>query len=312
MTYNLFKQQLTAALKESFPANTEISIHSFPHNNQLLLDGLTILEPGSNISPTIYLDYYFEKYQKGASLSSIQQQILRYYHRHCPKNSIDTSFFTCFDHVRSRIVYKLVHYEKNRELLKEIPHFTYLNLAIVFYCLVPESPFENASILIYNHHLDYWNISKDTLLSLAKKNTPLLLPWCCNSLAELILPVLPVLPEKARPSARAALEEDTIPMYVLTNQQRYLGAACILYPDALKQISQNLKDSLYILPSSIHEVILLPSSSAENPLELVQIVQEVNLTEVAQDEILSDSVYYYDRQTNQVALFQGEPADFAS
>ncbi len=306
MTYDFFKQQLMDSLREFFPADTQIVIRPFPHNNQLILDGLTILEPGSNISPTIYLNFYFEKYQKGMNLSTIEQQILQYYHRHCPINHIDTSFFTDYNRVRSRIVYRLVHYEKNRELLKEIPHFPYLDLAVIFYCLVAEEPYENASILIYNHHLAYWKLQKETLRTLAQTNTPLLLPWRCDSLAELIMPALDVLPVKERPTQEALLDAETIPMYVLSNEQRYFGASCILYPNALKEISQKFAASLFILPSSIHEVIIIPASYTEDANELSEIVHDVNVSEVAQDEILSDSVYFYDQNTEQLSIISGQ------
>ena len=62
MTYESFKQQLVDNLKPFFSSDTQISIQPFPHNNRLILDGLTILEPGINISPTIYLNHYFEEY----------------------------------------------------------------------------------------------------------------------------------------------------------------------------------------------------------------------------------------------------------
>ncbi len=308
MTYESFKQRLTDNLKEFFPVDTQISIRAFPHNNQLTLDGLTILEPHKNISPTIYLNYYFEQYQNGSSFPAIQQQILQYYHHHCPIDSIDTSFFTSFDQVRSRIAYKLIHFEKNRELLNEIPHFPYLNLAVVFYCLIPRAPYENASILIYNHHLDFWKISKDTLFHIAWKNTPLLLPWRCCSLAELLLPMLDSIPSYESKPSKETLEEASIPMYVLSNRQQYFGGACIRYPNVLKEISQSLEqDKLYILPSSIHEVILVPVSEANHPAELAKIVQEVNLTEVTPDEVLSDSIYIYRQDIDQVSLIHSQP-----
>lgn len=302
MRYEFFKQQLVSNLREFFSDDTLISIQPFPHNNHLVLDGLTILEPGINISPTIYLNHYFEQYCNGCDFSIIQQQILQYYHQHCPLDNIDTTFFTCFDQVSSRIVYKLIHFDKNRELLNEIPHFPYLDLAIVFYCLVPKTPYENASILIYNHHLTYWEITKDMLLKLARKNTPLLLPENCCSLAELIRPALSLFSEQEQLITQEILEEETVPMYVLTNSQQYFGAACILYPRTLYHISQNLNNDLYILPSSIHEIIIIPASSSAIPTELAQIVRDINLTEVAPDEILSDSVYYYQQKSDLVTL----------
>lgn len=304
MTYEQFKQKLTANLTELFPAGTHVSIRQFSHNNHILLDGLTILEPGSNVSPTIYLNSYFAKYQDGISFSDLQNQILRYYYEHCSIPYIDTSFFTCFDKIRSRIVYKLIHYERNRELLKEVPHIPYLDLAIVFYCLIQDGPCKNTSIPIRNEHLEYWNISGDELWTLARKNTPVLLSFCCDSLADLVLPALDLLPAPERSAARDTLHSQIVPMYVITNRRRLNGACCILYQNELKQVAEHLKDSLYILPSSVHEVIAIPAFAAGDPEELPRLVREINMTEVAPEEVLSDCVYYYDKRTGQISLYE--------
>lgn len=302
LSYETFKQQLLADLKEFFPDNTRISIDSFSHNNRFSLDGLTILEPGNNISPTIYLETYFSQLEQGRSFSEVKQQILAYYNEHRFSQSVDTSFFTCLEHVRSQIAYKLVNYAKNRELLEEIPHFAYLDLAIVFYYLVPDNSQGNASILIYNTHLAYWNISKDTLLLFAQQNTPQLLPWRCDSMASLLFPSLGTLSEEEKLETMQLLGNETIPMHVITNDRCYFGACCILYPNALKEISADIGDDLILLPSSIHEFILIPASYADSPDSLRDIVCEVNLTGVAPEEILSDSIYCYDRETDKISL----------
>ncbi len=300
--YHSFQQQLLTGLKEFFSDDTRFSIDSFSHNNQLTLDGLTILEPGSNISPTIYLEQYFNQFQNGITLADIQQQILSFYRQHCFTQNIDTSFFTCLDNVQPQIVYKLIHYQKNTNFLEDLPHFAYLDLAIVFYCLVPNNSGENASILIHNSHLGYWDISKDNLLLFAQNNTPKLLPWRFDSLTNLLFPMLSSLSEEEELKLLQASENENVPMYVLTNNRCYFGACCILYPDVLKNISETLKDNLFLLPSSIHEFIIIPASFADNPDDLREIVCEVNLTEVATDEILSDSIYYYNRDTDQISL----------
>lgn len=297
MTYESFKQKLITDLQAHFPADASIAIQQFHHNNHILLDGLTILEPGSNISPTIYLNQYYADCQEGTPYSAIQERILRYYYSHSAIQKIDTSFFTCFDHVRSRIVYKLVHLEKNKELLKKVPYFPYLDLAIVFYCLVQEAPYQNGMILIHNEHLAYWDADADTLLSLAHKNTPVLLPFCCDSLADLLLPALDDLSLEECGLTKENLESEAVPMYVLTNRQRQNGAGCLLYQGALEQVADILKGSFYILPSSIHEVIAVPAAVADDPQELSQIVKEINLTEVLPEEVLSDRIYYFDSQS---------------
>ncbi|MCI8482929.1 MAG: hypothetical protein HFH41_01150 [Lachnospiraceae bacterium] len=304
MTYEQFKQSLIANLKKLFPDGTQISIRPFSQNNHIILDGLIILEIDSNVSPTIYLNHYYEKYLNGTSFSTLQNQILHYYYDHRNIRSIDTSFFTCFEKVHSRIVYKLIHYEKNRELLKEVPHFPYLDLAIVFYYLAQEGPCQSTSIPIFNQHLTFWNISKDTLLFLARKNTPALMASCCSSFSDLFLSALDLFPASDHQSPLEPPDSDLVPMYVLTNQQRVNGACCMLYQNVLHQISEQLNDNLYVLPSSIHEVILIPASTTENPQELSRIVQEINRTEVAPEEVLSDCVYHYNRCSDQILMYQ--------
>lgn len=302
LSYEAFKQQLLTELNVSFPDNTRISIDSYSHNNRFSVDGLTIWESENNISPTIYLEPYYERYEQGTPFPEIKRQICEYYNEHRLSQHVDTSFFTCLEHVRPQIVYKLVNYDKNRELLEEIPHFTYLDLAIVFYYLVPDHSQGNASILIHNSHLAYWNLSKDALLLLAGQNTPRLLPWRCDSMISLLFPSLDGCPKNEQEKALETLDKETIPMHILTNNRRFFGACCILYPGALKEVSENLQDNLILLPSSIHEFILVPASFTDNPDFLRDIVCEVNHTGVVPEEVLSDSIYYYDRMTDQVSL----------
>lgn len=303
MTYKEFKYQLLKELEERFPSGTSITIQEIPHNNNHTEEALTILEPGLNISPTIYLESYFRQLKKEVPISSIIAQIYSYYQEHRSTQSIDTSFFTCFENIRPRIVYKLVHQEKNKELLKEVPWIPYLDLAIVFYCLLSKSPTENASVLIRNEHLCYWNVSVEDLLSLAQKNTPFLLSSCCDSLAELLLPILEQLPVQEQTDTKNTFASASmVPMYVLTNQQRFLGACCILYDDVLKEIAERLDSDLYILPSSIHEVILMPVTVTESVPALSQMVCDINQFEVSAEEILSDHIYYYHRSTDSITM----------
>ena len=91
-------------------------------------------------------------------------------------------------------------------------------------------------------------------------------------------------------------------MYVLTNTQKLYGAGCMLYPGLLEAISEKLDADLYLLPSSIHEVILLPAESRICQKELAEMVDSINRTELAADEILSSSVYYYSRTQQALSI----------
>ena len=91
-------------------------------------------------------------------------------------------------------------------------------------------------------------------------------------------------------------------MYVLTNEKKYLGAAALLYPYVLNHIGKILKNNFYVLPSSIHECILVPDSGRYSRMELMSMVREVNESQVEKEEILSYEVYYYDRERQALIL----------
>ena len=95
-------------------------------------------------------------------------------------------------------------------------------------------------------------------------------------------------------------DEDRIPMYVLSNKQKLQGAACMFYPDILKNFAEEKNSDLYILPSSIHEVILLPAVGDLEKEGLLEMVTEINKTQVQECDVLADSVYYYNRKLQQL------------
>ena len=95
-------------------------------------------------------------------------------------------------------------------------------------------------------------------------------------------------------------------MYVLTNSLRNLGASCILYPHVLDMAGEIIGEDFYVLPSSIHEVILVPESNAMEQMEMDEMVTEINATQVAEEEILSNHAYFYERETGLLILQQYE------
>lgn len=294
MTYEAFKDTLLAELSGHFPPDTSISIHSIPRNNCVSVDGLTILESGFNIAPTIYIHEYYQQLKKGTPFSEIYKKIIDDYYRYRPTDNIDPCLFQDFQNIRHQIVFKLIHFERNRDLLKETPHIPFLDLAIVFYCLVASGPSGTATILIQNSHLKLWNTDTNTLYLLAKQNTPFLLSPYFEKMSRLLSDMLPSLSEKEQ-----QLFEDTLfPMYVLTNESRFLGASCILYEELLLDLSRKMNSDFYIIPSSIHEVLLIPATMDMDTTDFNQMIQDVNQTQLDQEEILSDHVYYYSREKN--------------
>ncbi|HIT90468.1 MAG TPA: hypothetical protein IAC41_08640 [Candidatus Merdenecus merdavium] len=309
---------MKSLLQEYFGESAKISEVITTKNNDVVLKGLSIRNKGENIAPAIYLEEYYKRYQNGVSIHELMLEIVA-----LRKDRYDVDFgfpieeFEDFSKIKSHIVYKIINYHQNQKLLKEIPHIPFLDLAVVFYCSVGTSDKRSAdkmvgSIQIKNEHLNLWNTDLDTVYQIAKENTPKRLKIKCSCMES----ILNGFSEEIRNGERNPLEDDfitdpiskdktlehSIPMYVITNEFNYLGAAAILYKDSLREVATLLNSDLYILPSSIHECILLPVTVTQNIDELRAMVKDVNEGHVIDEEILSYEVYRYQVVEDEIML----------
>ena len=275
-----------------------ITINHVIKNNGCEMDGLVIMEKGKDIAPTIYLDSFYELYTNGENIKNIIRQIEVIYEQNKNNVTFDVNILKHFNTIKDKIVYKVVNYRSNEKLLEQVPHKRILDLAVVFYCLLDNEYGRSATALIYNNNLKNWNVTIDDVYKAALKNTPDLLHSKISSMAALF--------EKCGVNVDGEEVDlkDYVPsdMYVLTNESKLNGAACILYENVLYDFVQKLGADLYILPSSVHEVILLPKLSMFEKDELVNMVKEVNTEGVAADEVLSDHVYEYNRTERLITM----------
>lgn len=308
------KRELMRYLEEG----AEINVNSVRKNNGVMLTGIVIMEKGSHIAPTIYLESFYEEYKRGKRVEDTVFELLKIYEKNRITHGGDFQFFQDYKQVQKRIFYKLIHAEKNRELLQEIPHVPYLDLAIVFGCDCSNEMFGNATILIKNSHLKMWGVDVETIYQAAVVNTPKNFPYEIKTMNA-------VMKEMFAADIRSSMEknkvsfseqwieqmaeqmvgeetEENTPMYVLTNTDRTHGAACILYKQLLEGFAQEIHDNLYILPSSVHEIIMIPAAFAGKVVDLKEMVVEINATQVEAEEVLSDSVYFFNRLTGKLEL----------
>ena len=166
-----------------------------------------------------------------------------------------------------------------------MPHLDFLDLAVVFYLMLDEPEFDEAVIPIRNEHLPLWGRTGQELYKDALISTPKRLPWECSSMESILLGVCPV----------EAETDITKQIYVLSNSARSHGSSAVLYPGVLHQIAQNLESDLILVPSSIHEFLIIPDSIRGNTNSLNAMIREVNREELAKSDWLSDHFYRYDR-----------------
>lgn len=292
-----FEKKVVDCVRAKVDEGVSIEITEVTKNNGVVLKGLSLKESDSSVSPTVYLERYYEGYRNGRSIEDIADEIIDVYRRGNLGAFFDVADFLDFEKAKKRIVYKLVNYEKNKVLLKQIPHKPFLDMAVVYYYLLDNDMLENATILIYNNHLESWKITPKELDELARANTPILLKEDLRSITEVLYQIIRNRNEEdAEKFMELEKETEGDPiMYVLSNRSKIFGAAAILYDDVLKNFSEKVNKDLYILPSSVHEVILIPKDESMEWEKLQEMVKEVNSTQVEDVEILSDSVYCYQR-----------------
>ena len=293
MNYQEFVGSVTGFLRESLPGGTRLQLIPREKNNGIIMDGLSVRKEGKRVAPMIYLDSYYREYLDGRSLRGICDQILECCEDSDFEEHFDVDFFREPERVRPTVAYRLINYEKNRELLQEIPHLPFLDLAVVFYSLLTDTPVGHATVLIRNSHLELWGKNTSWLYEAAKENTEKLLPKRLVSMEDMIYELS---------EGKQEPEYAGVPMYVLTNSRKSFGAACLLYDGVLGECFRRLEESYYLIPSSVHEVILIPASAVGDSRELCALVQEMNRTQVRSTEVLSDTVYLYSEETRRLEM----------
>lgn len=306
MNIKEFAQKVQNAAANILGKEYQVKLQEVSKNNHVTLQGLLILTQNQNVSPTIYLNPFWKAYEEGVPFADIMEKIMQIYREDTPKENVDMEFFKDFNQVKDRICYRLIHGKENEELLEKIPHIEFLDLAVCFYYAYRGETLGEGSILIHNTHMKMWKTDTAALLRLAQENSPRLFPWECNSMEDVIRELMKE--QQERSGGTAAEEEEQrrflndMSMQILTSKNHIHGAVCILYPGLLELLSDRAGANLFILPSSIHEVILLADRGHENVNGLKEMIGDVNRTQVEPEEVLSDNLYYYDRVEKTVKI----------
>ena len=189
-----------------------------------------------------------------------------------------------------RVCCRLVNTKSNRNLLDHIVHMPYLDLSIVFYWEIPLKRGLYAQKWIMERDLKNWGITKEELYQTALTNT-------VEQQRARLMTIQQALHEVTDQTSWDIVVEGMPQIYVLTNLQSRYGASVLLYPHILERCAAQLGCDFLVLPSSIHEVLLVPDfdSSPRHYDETAQLIQEVNQKDVLKEEVLSDHPYRYMR-----------------
>lgn len=272
-----------------------VSVHTSQKNNGVILSGLTFSKEGYNASPTIYMDNYYDDYLGGSDICDIGDRLLELYRENDLSVNINMSFFDDLEGVRERLFIKLINKQKNEEFLEQVPHEQFLDLAIVAYVRVNDRKIGNGLIMVRNEHLMQWGVDAATVLGIAKQNTH-------DHDGFSIKHIMDVITCLANHGGIQPEDKPDIPMYVATNERMINGAAVMTMPDKLSEFAGIIGGDYYVIPSSVHELILVGKQNNSSAQDIDEMIRQVNMTQLGPDDILSDHVYIYS-QRDQVLIF---------
>ena len=263
--------------------DVSVSIHSTPKNNGVILWGLMFKREGYNASPMIYMDSYYEEYLEGTDISDIGDKLLALYQENDMSVTVDMSFFDSFESVKDRLFIKLVNLSKNREFLEEVPYEPFLDLAIVAYVRMHDEQLGDGIIMVRNEHLKIWGVDGQSVLDAAKKNTH-------DNDGFSLTHILDAMEDNGED-----VDEDMedFPMFIATNERMINGASVLTMSDKLREYADIMGGDYYIIPSSVHELLLFACDDSDEPGEIDKMIREVNTTQLGPDDVLSDHVYRY-------------------
>ena len=295
-----FMEKVKNSVIEKLGKEYQVTVCKSDKNNGVVCTGLRVQKNDCSVAPLIYLDEHFRQYKNGnTTLSSIVKYVVKQSRKKSP--CVDIQQYLIYENIRKNVVYRLVNTESNRDLLEDIPHLEFLDLSIIFRCTVAQEDIGPASILIHNVHMKLWDITIQELYQDAVMNTPRLEEYEIKSMTEVMREIMTE--ENSDGSDQdACMEEfsDSVPLYVLSNKNRIEGAGCMLYPDLMKDFSDTIGSSFYIIPSSVHECLLLPPKEDVQGGEIRNMIKEINDTQVSIEERLSYSLYYYDKDEGRI------------
>lgn len=296
--YENFKSTLTTIIRNKLVAPYKVLTYKAFKNGKEV-DAFTITKEDTAATPTFYFKNLLEDYKNGKSITDIADDVLDLYF-YAAKNS-PTNIEECqdFNIQKNKICYRIVNKEAYKNQLPSIPHIDFFDLAIIFYSILSIDEESEMSFTVTNDMLRVWNATPQELFILATTNTPKLLPINITSLNALMFQV--DIPQHETISDTI----DNLPfdyVYAITNEYSRNGFSGIFYPGVLKCLGKRF-GNFYLLPSSIHEALIVPEDCGMTPEYLKEMVKAVNTDVVSPDEYLSDSIYQYNVEQDKINAY---------
>lgn len=308
MDFELFTEEMRRLLENWIGKDYQVQIQKIMKNNACSLTGLVIHKIGENVEPVIYLEPYYEKFKEGDSLELLAKELFENYQKHGTEQISDDFIKRLIVWVQAKdmVLYKIINTEKNKDLLEKMPYREYLDLSIVYYMYLGQNDSGQYTVPISNDHMKLWGVTEEDLYQVARENTPLIFPGVIKTMEDVLSEIIKdhfgdVINDDI--VNEVFLDQPAAPIfYVCTNYQGVNGAVCMLYEGILAEFAEKYGCDMVILPSSIHEVLLIPDKGETDYGEMREMVTSINESEVSDEDVLSNRVYRYSLLKGEIEL----------
>ena len=309
MNYEIFKEVVIEKFKDYLPEKYQnMTLRVEPVNKvNKVLDGITLVAEGEgrSVSPTMYINYMYEHYLETENLQEVLQSAAK---------SMEKAFMEMpevgnveFDSAKDNIVFQVINTLQNEDMLRDMPHREFQDLSIIFRWVVKVDENGIQSSVIRNNLAEKLGMNEEQLFKCAVENTRKIFPPTVKSMNDVIREMFMSdgMPVEVADMMIGEMPEDKM-MWIISNERGINGACSMLYEDNLHKLAMELETDLYILPSSVHECIAV-SASMGDPNELAEMVNEINMDQVALEDRLSNQVYHYDKDARRLTLATDTP-----
>ncbi len=309
MNYEIFKEVVAEKFMDYMPEQYQgMRLRVEPVNKvNKVLDGITLVGSGAgrSVSPTLYINHMYEHYLETENLQEVLQSAAR---------RMDMAFKEMpevgdvnLESAKDNIVFQVINTLQNEDMLRDMPHREFQDLSIIYRWVVKVDENGIQSSAIRNNLAEQLGMNEEQLFKCAVENTRRIFPPTVKSMNDVIreMFISDGMPAEVADMMIGEMPEDKM-MWVISNDRGINGAGSMLYEDNLHKLAMKLETDLYILPSSVHECIAV-SANMGDPYELAEMVNEINMGQVALEDRLSNQVYHYDKDARRLTLATDTP-----
>lgn len=298
MNFEQFKAQVIDEMRDRFP-ELDISLQEVSKLQGESYIGMAVRPKDSNIAATTNLKAFFEDLGEDFNMDDVMDQIAHDISdqiSHMPQ--FDEHVLNDYEQMKGKLTLQMIPTAGNEEKLSEIPHRNVEDMAIVYRFEMSNSAKKISSILVTDSMLRSYGITADQLHEDALEAAVQTHPATLRNMTD-------VMRDLMGDAAALFAPDEPSPMWVASVEGDQNGACAIQYPDFLEQAAETLGGDFYVLPSSIHEVLLVADDGSMDLSYLEAMVRSVNETEVAPADRLSDHVFHYDSEEH---IFENDRA----